>query len=85
MFGRGLKATIGVVIGTSLWFRLMHYGSQQWPGVQQAVGFGAIFAAILVRTGNVWMLMVAHVAFDLTALAIIYLGLEAAVAQLFFA
>ena len=29
--------------------------------------------------------MVAHVAFDLTALAIIYLGLEVAVAQLFFA
>ena len=47
--------------------------------------FGVIFATILVRTGNVWMLMAAHVAFDLTALAIIYLGLEVAVAQLFFA
>jgi uncharacterized protein len=85
LFGRGLKATIGFVIVTSLWFGLIHYGSQQWPGVQQAVVFGLIFATILVRTGNVWMLMVAHVAFDLTALAIIYLGLEAAVAQLFFA
>jgi len=85
LFGRSLTATIGFVIVTSLWFGLIHYFSQRWPGVQQAVVFGAIFATILVRTGNVWMLMVAHAAFDLTALAIIYLGLEAAVAQLFFA
>ena len=85
LFGRGLRVTIGFIIVTSLWFGLIHYFNQQWAGVQQGVVFGAIFATILVRTGDVWMLMVAHVAFDLTALAIIYLGLEAAVAQLFFA
>ena len=85
LLGRSLKATIGFVLVTSLWFGLIHYSSQQWAGVQQAVVFGVIFATILVRTGNVWTLMVAHAAFDLTALVMIYLGLEAAVAQLFFA
>lgn len=85
LFGRSMKTTIGFVIVTSLWFGLIHYGSQQWAGVRQAVVFGVIFATILVRTGNVWMLMVAHAAFDLTALAMIYLGLEVAVAQLVFA
>lgn len=84
LFGRSPKVTIGFVIVTSLWFGLIHYGSQQWAGVQQAVVFGVIFATVLVRTGNVWMLIVAHAAFDLTALAMIYLGLEAAVAQRFF-
>ena len=85
MLGGSLKVNVGVVIVTSLWFGLIHYFSQQWPGVQQAVVVGVIFGTLLVRTCNLWMLMVAHVAFDLTALAIIYLGLEAAVAQLFFA
>ncbi len=85
LLGRSLKVSVGVVIVTSLWFGLIHYFNQQWAGVQQAVVVGVIFGTLLVRTGNLWMLMVAHAAFDLTALAIIYLGLEAAVAQLFFA
>jgi len=40
--------------------------------------FGVIFAA----TGQIWMLMCAHAAFDLTAVAIIYWNLETAVAHL---
>lgn len=32
-------------------------------------------------TGRIWMLMVAHAAFDLTALAVIYWNLESKVAH----
>jgi membrane protease YdiL (CAAX protease family) len=42
--------------------------------------FGAIFAV----TGRIWMLMFAHAAFDLTALAIICWNLESEVAHVFF-
>ena len=42
--------------------------------------FGTIFAV----TGRIWMVMCAHAAFDLTAVAIIYWNLEAAVAHLVF-
>jgi hypothetical protein len=35
-------------------------------------------------TGRIFMLMIAHAAFDLTALAIIYWSLETAVAHLIF-
>jgi len=43
--------------------------------------FGAIFAV----TGRIWLLMVAHAAFDLTAVALIYGNLESAVAHLIWA
>jgi hypothetical protein len=39
--------------------------------------FGTIFAV----PGRIWMLMCAHPAFDLTALAMIYWNLESAVAR----
>ncbi len=42
--------------------------------------FGTIFAV----TGRIWMLMIAHAAFDLTALWIIYWDLETKVAHFFF-
>ena len=35
-------------------------------------------------TGRIWMLMIAHAAFDLTALAIIYWDVESRVAHLVF-
>lgn len=34
--------------------------------------------------GNIWIIMIAHSAFDLTALAMIYLNLETEVAHFFF-
>jgi membrane protease YdiL (CAAX protease family) len=73
-----------IVVLTALFFGLVHYWDQGWPGVQQAIIVGLIFGTIYARTKRIWMLMVAHAAFDLTAVAIIYWGLERAVAQLFF-
>jgi len=40
-----------------------------------------VFGAIFAMTGRLWMLMCAHAAFDLTALAIIYWNLESDVAH----
>ena len=45
---------------------------------------GLVFGTIFAITGRLWMLMCAHVAFDLTALAIIYWNVEADVAHFIF-
>lgn len=45
---------------------------------------GTVFGAIYAVTGRLWMLMCAHAAFDLAALAIVYWDLESAVAHLIF-
>ena len=45
---------------------------------------GLVFGTIFSITGRIWMVMCAHAAFDLTAIAIIYWNLEAAVAHLVF-
>lgn len=51
-------------------------------GASTTVGlaYGTIFAI----TGRIWMLMFAHAAFDVTAVAIIYWNLESTVAHLIF-
>ena len=65
-------------------FALMHYPDQGWAGVEQAIFTGSVFGAIFARTGRIWMLMCAHAAFDLAAIAIIYLNLESEIAHLVF-
>jgi len=84
LFGRSLGATSAIVLLTSAWFGLLHYPEQGLPGVQQATIVGLVYGTIYAVTGRIWMLMVAHAAFDVTALAIIYFGLEERVAQLLF-
>lgn len=73
--------TVGV---TALFFGVVHYPEQGMPGVEQATVVGLVFGTIYAITGRIWMLMVAHAAFDLTAVAIIYWGWERTVAELFF-
>jgi membrane protease YdiL (CAAX protease family) len=84
LFGRSLGATSVVVLLTSAWFGLLHYPEQGLPGIQQATIVGLLYGTIYALTRRIWMLMVAHAAFDLTALVIIYFGLEVRVARLFF-
>jgi len=43
-----------------------------------------VFGTIFAFTGRIWMLIIAHAAFDLTAYAIIYWSLESDVAHLIF-
>jgi membrane protease YdiL (CAAX protease family) len=72
------------VLLTSTVFALAHYSNQGLAGVEQAAITGLVFGTIFAVTGRLWMLMCAHAAFDLTALAIIYWNLESAVAHLVF-
>ena len=84
LFGAGVWAKALIVVLTSAWFGLAHYSLQGIPGVEQATIFGLVFGTIMAITGSIWMLMIAHAAFDLTALAIIYWNLESRVAHFFF-
>ena len=84
LFRPGIWPKVLIVGLTALFFGVVHYAEQGMPGVQQATIVGLLFGTIYAITGRIWMLMVAHAAFDLTAVAIIYWGWERAVAQLIF-
>jgi len=72
------------VLASAALFAVAHMVGQGRDAVIQAAFTGTIFGAIYARTRSLWMLMVAHAAFDLVAVAIIYLGLEERVAHLLF-
>jgi uncharacterized protein len=84
LFGSSVWAKAFIVLLTAVFFGLAHYPEQGLAGVQQATLFGLVFGSIFAIRGRLWMLMVAHAAFDLTALAIIYWDIEYEVAHLIF-
>ncbi len=84
LFGTGVSAKTLIVLLTAGWFGLVHYPGQGLAGAEQATIVGLVFGTIFAATGRIWMLMCAHAAFDLTALAIIYWNLESDVAHLVF-
>jgi membrane protease YdiL (CAAX protease family) len=84
LFGQSAAAKVAMVLITSILFASMHYPEQGWPGVEQALVTGLTFASIFAVTGRIFMLMIAHAAFDLTALWMIYYGLETRIAHLIF-
>ena len=84
LFETGASAKVLIVLLTSAVFALGHYANLGLPGVEQAMITGLVFGAIFAFTGQIWMVMCAHAAFDLMAVAIIYWNLEAAVAHLVF-
>jgi membrane protease YdiL (CAAX protease family) len=84
LFGSGAWVKPLIVVLTAAWFGLIHYPVQGIPGVQQATIVGLAFGTIFAITCRIWMLMFAHAAFDLTAVAIIYWNLESEVAHLIF-
>lgn len=69
---------------TSLLFAAAHLADQGMPGAVQALFTGALFGAAYLATRRLWLPIAMHIAFDLTAVAIIELGLEQAVAHLVF-
>jgi membrane protease YdiL (CAAX protease family) len=83
-FGQSPGAKIVTVVITSAFFGSLHYFDQGLAGAEQATVVGLIFGTIFAVTGRIWMLMCAHAAFDLTALAMIYWNLESAVAHFVF-
>ena len=52
--------------------------------MEQAIITGLTFGSIFAVTGRIFMLMIAHAAFDLAALWMIYYGLETQIAHLIF-
>ncbi len=84
LFGTSGWARAAIVVLTTIAFASLHYSDQGIPGVEQAIITGSVFGTIFALTGRVFMLMVAHAAFDLMALAMIYWNFETAVAHFFF-
>jgi membrane protease YdiL (CAAX protease family) len=84
LFGQSTAAKVAIILITSTVFASLHYPEQGWPGVEQALVTGLVFASIFAITGRIFMLMIAHAAFDLTALWMIYYGLETRIAHLIF-
>jgi len=84
LLGASVGAKIFIVLITAAWFGLVHYPDQGLAGAEQATVVGLVYGTIFAITGRIWMLMCAHAAFDLTALAMIYWNLESDVAHLVF-
>lgn len=84
VLGSGWWASLLIVLLTSLLFGLAHYPDQQLAGVQQATIVGLVYGSVFAVTRRIWMLIIAHAAFDVTAVALIYWSLESAVARSIF-
>jgi len=79
---RGATAKAVIVLLTAGLFGLAHQADQGVAGMQQATITGLVFGTAFALTGRIWPVMIAHAAFDVTAVALIYWRLEAAVAHL---
>lgn len=84
LFGQSVSAKVLIVLLTSAWFGVIHYPVQGLAGAEQAAIVGLVFGTIFALRRQIFLLMAAHVAFDLTALAMIYWNVEAEVAHFIF-
>ena len=84
LLGHATWAKAIAVLFTAAWFGQAHYGFQGIVGVQNAAIVGLVFGVVFAITGRLFLIMVAHIAFDLAAYAMIYWEWETAVAHLFF-
>ena len=81
LLGKTLIAQAAIVpIGAAL-FGAAHYGIQGLAGVQQATIVGLVFGTAFAITRRLWPLIIAHAAFDVAALFIIYWNVEYAIAH----
>jgi len=69
---------------TSVVFALAHVPRQGLAGAEQALVTGLVFGTIFIATGRIFVVMCAHAAFDLAAVALIYWNLEQVAAHLVF-
>jgi membrane protease YdiL (CAAX protease family) len=84
LWGTAVWARALTVLLTSVVFGLAHYSVQGIAGAEQAIISGLVFGTIFAVTHRIFMVMVAHAAFDLMALAIIYWDIETNVAHFIF-
>jgi len=71
LLGSGTAAKAAIVLVTSALFAVVHFPDQGLAGAEQAAITGLTFGAIFAVTGQIWLPMIAHAAFDVTAVAII--------------
>lgn len=83
-FGDSRSVNAAAVVLTATLFGLAHLREQGVFGAIMAGLVGLTFGAIYARTRSLPFLMIAHAAFDLTAVAMIYTDTEARFAHLFF-
>jgi membrane protease YdiL (CAAX protease family) len=84
LLGSAKWARASIVLITAGLFAAAHYPDQGLAGAEQALITGLLFGTIFSVTRRIWMLMVAHAAFDLASVAIIYWDLETRVAHFVF-
>ncbi len=84
LLGVGRAPLAVTVLLTAGLFALAHYHDQGLWGVEQAAVTGLVFGTIYAVTGRLWLPMLAHAAFDVTAVVLIYWNWESAVAHLLF-
>ena len=84
LFGKSAPAKVAIVLITAALFGAVHYPGQGVPGVEQAFVVGLVFGSIFAVTGQIFLLMITHTTFDLTALWMIYYDLETPIAHLIF-
>jgi membrane protease YdiL (CAAX protease family) len=82
LLGRGKVALTATLLLSAALFAIAHYPDQRLPGVEQAAVTGLVFGGIYAWRKQLWVVILAHAAFDLTAVALIYWGWEAPVAHL---
>lgn len=84
LLGQSAGAKAVIVLVTAGLFSAAHLADQGVAGAEQALVTGLAFGAVFAVTGRIWMLMCAHAAYDLFAVAIIYFNAESNVAHLIF-
>lgn len=84
LMGPGRRTTVACVLVTTCFFAIAHYPEQGLAGVQQAAVMGLVFGMLFAVTKRLWLPMVTHAAFDITAVVLIYKGWEEWVARLVF-
>ena len=82
--GPRAHAKLVIVVVTSIGFALAHYWDQGLPGAVQATMTGLVFGGTYARIRTIWPVMVAHAAFDVAAVLMIYWKLEEPIAHLLF-
>jgi len=80
-FGNSRAATTAIVLLTTLLFAAAHYPDQGLAGAEQAFIMGLTVATIFALNRSLWLPIVIHASFDITAVLLIYFGLEATVAH----
>ena len=79
--GPRAHAKLVIVVVTSIAFALAHYWDQGLPGAVQATMTGLVFGGTYARIRTIWPVMVAHAAFDVAAVLMIYWNLEEPIAH----